>query len=283
MKAIVQDTYGSAEVMQLRDIDEPEIGEHELLIQIRAASVNPADWAIMSGLPYIARPVYGLRKPKNSIRGTDVAGTVEAVGTGVTRFKPGDDVFGWADGSYAEYTVAAEDALALKPPNLTFEQAAAVPESGQVALQALARSRQGPARPEGLDQRGFRRHRHLRGTDRQGLRRRRHGCREHAQPGPDAFDRCRSCRRLHAGGLHPERAAVRLHPRQRGQPLADRPPPRIDPDRDARAERRRVRQSLVRQRRAPDPGDRAVPLRQPATGAVRRVAETRRIWRSSKS
>jgi NADPH:quinone reductase-like Zn-dependent oxidoreductase len=137
MKAIVQDTYGSAEVMQLRDIDKPEIGENEVLIHIRAASVNPADWAIMSGLPYIARPVYGMRKPKNRVRGTDLAGTVEAVGTGVTRFKPGDDVFGWANGSYAEYAAASEDALALKPANLSFEQAAAVSESGHVALQAL--------------------------------------------------------------------------------------------------------------------------------------------------
>jgi len=104
---------------------------------VRAAGVNPADWAIVSGLPYIARPIYGLRKPKNIVRGTDVAGTVEAVGSGVTRFKPGDEVFGWSNGSYAEYTAAAEDSLALKPANLTFEQAAAVPMAGLVALQAI--------------------------------------------------------------------------------------------------------------------------------------------------
>jgi NADPH:quinone reductase-like Zn-dependent oxidoreductase len=99
--------------------------------------VNPADWAIMSGLPYIARPIYGLRKPKNGVRGTDVAGTVEAVGTRVTRFRPGDDVFGWSGGSFADYAAASEDSLALKPANLTFEQAAAVPMAGMVALQAL--------------------------------------------------------------------------------------------------------------------------------------------------
>ena len=86
MKAMVQDTYGSAEVLELRDIDKPEIGDDEVLVRVRAAGVNPADWAVMSGLPYIARPVYGLRKPKNAVRGTDVAGQVEAVGTGVTRF-----------------------------------------------------------------------------------------------------------------------------------------------------------------------------------------------------
>ena len=137
MQAMVQDTYGSAEVMHFTEIDKPDIGNDEVLIRVRAAGVNPADWAVMSGLPYIARPVYGLRKPKNAVRGTDVAGTVEAVGADVTRFQPGDDVFGWSDGSYAEYAAAPEDKLALKPANLTFEQAAAVPMAGLVALQAL--------------------------------------------------------------------------------------------------------------------------------------------------
>ena len=92
MKAIVQDTYGSTDVLEFRDIDKPEIGDDEVLVRVRAAGVNPADWAIMSGLPYIARPVYGLRKPKNGVRGTDVAGEVAAVGTSVTRFRPGDEV-----------------------------------------------------------------------------------------------------------------------------------------------------------------------------------------------
>jgi NADPH:quinone reductase-like Zn-dependent oxidoreductase len=137
MKAMVQDTYGSAEVLELRDIDKPEIGDDQVLVRVRAAGVNPADWAVMSGLPYIARPVYGMRKPKNAVRGTDVAGQVEAVGHGVTRFRPGDEVFGWCIGAYAEYASASEDALALKPANLTFEQAAAVPMAGLVALQAI--------------------------------------------------------------------------------------------------------------------------------------------------
>jgi NADPH:quinone reductase-like Zn-dependent oxidoreductase len=137
MKAMVQDRYGSAEVLQLRDIDTPGIGDHDVLVHVRAAGVNPADWAVMSGLPYIARPVYGLRKPKNAVRGTDVAGQVEAVGTSVTRFRPGDEVFGWCVGAYAEYASVSEDALALKPANLTFEQAASVPMAGLVALQAL--------------------------------------------------------------------------------------------------------------------------------------------------
>jgi NADPH:quinone reductase-like Zn-dependent oxidoreductase len=137
MQAIIQDRYGSAEVLELRDIERPAIGEHDVLVRVRAAGVNPADWAIAGGLPYIARPVYGLRRPKNAVRGTDVAGTVEAVGTSVTRFKVGDEVFGSSEGSYAEYAAASENTLALKPANLSWEQAAAVPMAGLVALQAL--------------------------------------------------------------------------------------------------------------------------------------------------
>ena len=149
MQAIVQDTYGTASVLATRDIDMPTIADDEVLIRVRAAAVNPGDWAVMSGLPYIARPVYGLRRPKQPVRGTDVAGVVESVGSGVTRFQPGDEVFGWGRGSFATFAAAAEDVLLRKPADLTFEQAAAVPMSGLVALQAPARPRQGssPARP----------------------------------------------------------------------------------------------------------------------------------------
>ncbi len=137
MKAMFQDTYGSATVLETREVDTPTIGDGQVLLRVRAAGVNIADWAVMSGLPYIARPVYGLRRPKVAIRGTDVAGVVEAVGARVTRFKPGDEVFGWCAGSFAEYAAASEDGLALKPADLTFEQAAAVPMAGLVALLAL--------------------------------------------------------------------------------------------------------------------------------------------------
>jgi NADPH:quinone reductase-like Zn-dependent oxidoreductase len=140
MKTIVQDEYGSPDVLKLKDIGKPETKDNEVLVHVHAAGVNPGDWAIMSGLPYIARPVYGLRKPKNAVRGTDVAGTVEAVGTGVRRLQPGDEVFGLCSGlggAFAEYASVSEDALALKPTNLSFEQAAAVPTAGLVALQAL--------------------------------------------------------------------------------------------------------------------------------------------------
>ncbi len=137
MPAIVPDRDGSGEALELREIERPSIGAHEVLVRVHAAGVNPADWAVMSGLPYIARPVYGLRKPKVRVRGTDVAARDEAVGGDVTRFKPGDEVFGASTGSYAEFAAASDDQLALKPANLTFERAAAVPMAGLVALQAI--------------------------------------------------------------------------------------------------------------------------------------------------
>ncbi len=145
MSAVVQERYGTAAVLSNRDIARPAIAPGQVLIKVRAAGVNIADWAVMSGLPYIARPIYGFRKPKHAVRGTDVAGTVAAVGAGVTRFKVGNEVFGSADGSYADYAAAAEDELAPKPANLNFEQAAAAPMAGLVALQALRDVKPGQA------------------------------------------------------------------------------------------------------------------------------------------
>ena len=138
MKAVVQDTYGSPEVLEVREIDKPVPEDNEVLVRVRAAGVDPGVWHLMTGLPYLVRIMgYGLRKPKVGIRGRDVAGRVEAVGTGVTRFRPGEEVFGIGEGSFAEYACARADKLAPKPANLTFEQAAAVPISGLTALQAL--------------------------------------------------------------------------------------------------------------------------------------------------
>jgi NADPH:quinone reductase-like Zn-dependent oxidoreductase len=140
MKAIVQDKYGSPEVLELRDIDEPEIEANEVLIRVHGAGVDRGVWHLMTGLPYFLRlilPTLGLRAPKRPVLGSDVAGVVEAVGDDVTRFRPGDEVFGVAKGSYAEYAPALEDKLAAKPANLTFEQAAVVPISGLTALQAV--------------------------------------------------------------------------------------------------------------------------------------------------
>ena len=138
MQAIVQDTYGSADVLRLARVARPEIGDSEVLIRVHAASVHIGDWHVMTGLPYLLRVVgFGFRAPKARVRGMDVAGVVEAVGQNTTRFKVGNEVFGTGDGSFAEYASASEDTLAPKPANLTFKQAAAVPTSAVAALQAL--------------------------------------------------------------------------------------------------------------------------------------------------
>jgi NADPH:quinone reductase-like Zn-dependent oxidoreductase len=138
MKAIFQDTYGSADVLEFRDIDRPKVGDDDLLVKVGAAGVDPGVWHLMAGLPYLVRAFgYGLRAPKVGVRGRDVAGRVVAVGKKVTKFQPGDEVFGTCEGSFAEYATAREDRLAVKPSNLTFEQAAAVPISALTALQGL--------------------------------------------------------------------------------------------------------------------------------------------------
>src|SRR5215211_6454578 len=140
MKAIVQDRYGGPDVLEFSDIDQPIPNDNEVLVQVQAAGLHRGDWHVMTGLPYLIRlvvPDLGLRKPKVPVRGMDLAGRVEAVGPNVTRFQPGDAVFGWCDGSFAEYACATEDHLAPKPANLSFQQAAAVPTSGFAALQGL--------------------------------------------------------------------------------------------------------------------------------------------------
>ncbi|HET9005225.1 MAG TPA: NAD(P)-dependent alcohol dehydrogenase [Actinomycetes bacterium] len=136
MQAIVQDRFGKPDVLELREVDQPDVGDDEVLVRVRAASVNPADWYAMAGFPYVARPQMGLRTPRARL-GLDVAGKVVAVGERVTRFKAGDEVFGAGTGTLAEYAAVPEDALVAKPANLSFEQAAAVPVAGLTALQGL--------------------------------------------------------------------------------------------------------------------------------------------------
>ena len=138
MKAITQETYGSADVLELRDIEDPVVGENDVLVRVHAAGAGPDVWHLMTGQPYVARPAIGLRRPKVRVRGWDVAGTVQAVGAGVTEFRPGDEVMGVAEGgSFAEFATTRPDKLVRKPASLSFEQAAAVPISGVTALQAL--------------------------------------------------------------------------------------------------------------------------------------------------
>jgi NADPH:quinone reductase-like Zn-dependent oxidoreductase len=138
MKAIVQGPYGKPEaVLGLENTARPVPKDGEVLVRVHAASVHVGDWMLVTGVPYIARPAYGLPKPKNRVPGTDVAGTVEAVGQGVTELRPGDQVFGWCTGAFAEYVSAAADHFLLKPANLTLEQAAAIGVSATTALQLL--------------------------------------------------------------------------------------------------------------------------------------------------
>jgi NADPH:quinone reductase-like Zn-dependent oxidoreductase len=140
MKAIVQDRSGSADVLELRDIEDPVVGEDEVLVRVRAAGAGPDVWHFMTGRPFIARPMIGFRGPKEQVRGWDVAGTVEAVGAYVTAFAVGDEVLGEARGSFAEVAVADAVKLVRKPARLSFEEAAAVPVSGVTALQALRKA-----------------------------------------------------------------------------------------------------------------------------------------------
>jgi NADPH:quinone reductase-like Zn-dependent oxidoreductase len=149
MKAIVRYEYGSPDVLELKDIDKPVVKDDEVLVRVQAAGVNMADVDYLRGLPQAARLATGLRRPKNHALGLDVAGTVEVVGKDVRRFQPGDEVFGdlteYGFGAFAEYVSAPQAAFALKPPSLTFEEAATIPQAAVMALQGLRDKR--PVQP----------------------------------------------------------------------------------------------------------------------------------------
>jgi NADPH:quinone reductase-like Zn-dependent oxidoreductase len=137
MRAVVQDGYGTSEILRLGQVVRPEVGPREVIVRVRAAGLDRGTWHLMQGKPRLLRLVFGLRTPKQPVIGRDVAGTVVEVGSEVTKFAVGDDVFGIAPGSVAEYALAREDKLARRPKNLTWEQAATVPISGGTALQAV--------------------------------------------------------------------------------------------------------------------------------------------------
>ena len=137
MKAIVQEGYGTPDALKLREIETPVAGDDQVLVEVHAASVNALDWHLLRGVPIIIPISEAIGAPKHRVRGVDLAGRVTAVGKNVTRFKPGDEVFGGADGSFAEFTVTTEERLAPKPAGITFEQAAALPVAGLTALQGL--------------------------------------------------------------------------------------------------------------------------------------------------
>ena len=138
MRAVIHDSFGSPDVLEIRDVEKPTPAADELLVRVRAASVNPAEWYGITGRPWIARPTMGLRRPRSTRLGVDFAGTVEAVGKDVALFRPGEDVFGGRDGAFAEYVCVREErAVVPKPDNVTFEQAAGVAIAGITALQGL--------------------------------------------------------------------------------------------------------------------------------------------------
>jgi len=142
MKAITRHRYGSTDELEFEELPRPEIRDDQVLVRVAAAGVGRDVWHLMTGMPYLMRVAgFGVRAPKQPIIGRDVAGTVESVGAGVTRFRPGDEVFGTADGSFAEYAVAEQDHLAAKPAALGFGEAAALPVSGTAALEAARRGR----------------------------------------------------------------------------------------------------------------------------------------------
>jgi NADPH:quinone reductase-like Zn-dependent oxidoreductase len=147
MKAIVQDKFGPPDVLELRDVPDPVVGENDVLVQVRAAGCGPDVWHIMAGKPYLIRLMPEMRKMMRSVRGWDVAGQVEAVGANVTEFRPGDEVMGAVDGSFAELAVGTEENLVRKPARISFEEAAAVPVSGYTALQALRKADVQPGQP----------------------------------------------------------------------------------------------------------------------------------------
>ncbi len=173
MKAIIATKYGSPDVLELREVEKPTPKANEVLVKIEAAAVNAGDWHLLRADPFLIRFMYGLTAPKHPILGSDMAGTVEAVGTDVTQFQIGDEVFGDLSGSgfgaFAEYAAVPENRLARKPAGLTFEEAAAVPVAAVTALQALRDHGQIAAGEEGADQRGVRRGGHLCGADCQSL------------------------------------------------------------------------------------------------------------------
>lgn len=145
MKAIVQRKYGLPDVLEFENIDKPVVKDDEVLVRVSAAAVNIGDWHLLRGVPYVMRLVVGLLTPKREIPGLDIAGQVEVVGLNVTQFRPGDEVFGWCRGAFAEYACAAENNLLPKPANLTFEQSAAVGDSAFTAMAAVRD--QGKAQP----------------------------------------------------------------------------------------------------------------------------------------
>ena len=218
--------YGPPETLRMAEVEKPTPDANEVLVKVLAVSVNPADWHSMRGKPLFARATLGLLRPKHSILGGDVAGQVEAVGDGVTQFKPGDEVYANlldnGNGGFAEYVSVPVDVMALKPASLSFEEAAAVPMAAVTALQGLRHHGEIEPGREGSRQWRVRRRRHLCRPDRQVLRGRGDRRDQHPEHRPRPVARRRSRRRLHDDRFRPERAALRPHPRHDREPIGVR-------------------------------------------------------------
>ena len=201
MRAIVQTEYGTADVLREAEIERPAIGADEVLVQVHAAGLDRGTWHLMAGMPYAARLAVGLRAPKNAVPGLDVAGVVVAVGSEVTRFQPGDEVFGVSKGSFAEFAAARErqaGAQTLEPQLRAGRRRAGL---GDDRTARTLRRRPPAGRAEGLDHRRLGRRRHLRRADRQGTRSGSHRRLQHRQARPGALDRRRPRHRLQPGRL----------------------------------------------------------------------------------
>ena len=201
MRAVIQDRYGTSEVLRVARVSRPAIADDQVLVKVHAAGLDRGTEHLMTGKPYAVRLAFGLRRPKNPVPGRDVAGTVVEVGASVSRFEIGDEVYGIAPGSFAEYAVARENQLARKPANLSFTQAAVVPVSAATALRALVdsgRIQAGPVGPGGGRVRG---RRQLRRPARQGVRRRGDRRLQHSEDQSGDLARRRPRHRLHPRGL----------------------------------------------------------------------------------
>ena len=255
MKAAIRDKYGSPDVVEVREVERPTPKDDEILVRVRAASVNRADLDYLGPRPGFLRLIIGVRAPRDPRMGIDVAGEVESVGAGVTRFRPGDrvfaDVFSFGQGAFAEYVCAKEKAFLPMPAGLSFEDAATLPHSAILALQGLRRrnGRHGPARRQGPDRRRLGQRRAVRRPDRQVVWRRGDRRVQHGQGRFRALARRGPRARLHRGGLHQDRGALRLDPRHRLPPL--------DPEGPARAATERHVRHARRDGLADHPGDRS--------------------------
>ena len=274
MKAIVQVGYGSSDVLQLKDIDKPVVKDDEVLVRVCAAAVNIGDWHLLQGVPYVMRLGIGLRRPRREIPGLDIAGQVEAIGRSVKQFRPGDEVFGWCKGAFADYACAAESNLLAKPANLTFEQSAAVGDSAFTALNAVRD--QGKVQPGqrvlingasgGVGTFAVQIAKSF-GANVTGV------CStQERRPGP--IDWRGPGHRLHRGRLHPDRAALRRDARHGREPFVIGLQARADPAGHLCPGRRLESGSLVRARSSGQ-GAPAFAVRAPANARVRREAQQR--------